>query len=310
MMGAHQPPPSEGLVLSIVIASVRPGPVILDCLAALEAQERTGVEVLVVDAGEDEILSRVRERFPWVRIVAVAGTPSLPMLRGHGLAASGAPLLAILDPWCIVNDGWIAQVVRTHAARPELVIGGGVNLVASEQSSLRAWATYLFDYWEFVAPFAEGFTTVLPGNNISYKRSALPDAATLREAGFWKAFTNTRLKEAGHRLWASSALTVSIRRRLPLGSFVRTRYHHGRSYAAMRVHGASGLQRLKWAAITPALPLLFFSRQLRGLAAKPRARGWFLACTPVMLAFHLSWSFGELCGYLLGAGASHNAIHS
>ncbi len=226
------------------------------------------------------------------------------------MAAASAPIIGVLDAWCLVNDGWIEQAMRIHRERPELVAGGGVELAETERGSLTAWATYLFDYWEFVPPFPSGYVDVLPGNNITYKRAALADNDTLRTLGFWKAFTNARLMESGQRLWASPGLALKLRRRLPLMRFFISRYHHGRSYAAMRVAGAPWLNRWTWAFVTPGLPILFLARQVRGLASKRGSRGWFVVCLPLLLAFHMSWAWGELCGYLGGAGRSHNAIRS
>lgn len=296
--------------LSVVIASLQPGPVILDCLSALETQRRSDVEVLIVDGSADDTIDRVRARFPWVRIIEAPTARSLPKLRGLGMAAASAPLVGVLDAWCLVNDGWIEEAICIHRERPELVVGGGVELAESERHSLSAWATYLFDYWEFVPPFPSGFVNVLPGNNITYKRAALANNDTLRAVGFWKAFANARLKEAGHQLWASQGLLVRLRRRLPLGGFLRSRYHHGRSYAAMRVEAAPRLHRWKWALIAPGLPLLFLARQVRGVVSKRGSRAWFVVCAPLLLAFHMSWAWGELCGYLWGAGRSHDAIRS
>ena len=296
--------------LSIVIGSIDPGPVILDCLAALEKQAGPEVEVLVVDSSSDGTAERVRARFPWARLIEAPAVPSLPKLRGLGMAAARAPVVGVLDGWCLVGDGWIAEAIRVHRERPELVVGGGVELAPSERRSFVAWATYLFDYWEFVPPFVNGRVGVLPGNNIVYKRTALASDDTLRTVGFWKAFTNAHLKESHHGFWSSSGLAVRIRRRLSLGRFLRSRYHHGRSYAAMRVEAASWWVRAQWALITPGLPVLFLARQIRGLAAKRGARAWFIACAPLLLAFHASWAWGELCGYLRGAGRSHDAIQS
>jgi hypothetical protein len=296
--------------LSIVIASVQPGPVLLDCLSALERQRRSDVEVLVVTGGADDIIERVRARFPWVGIIEAPTARSLPKLRGLGMAAATAPVVGVLDAWCLVNDGWIEDAIRIHRERPNLVAGGGVELAESERRSVSAWATYLFDYWEFVPPFPSGYVNVLPGNNITYKRDALADGDTLRTVGFWKAFTNARLKESGHHLWASRGLVVQLRRRLPLGRFLRSRYHHGRSYAGMRVDGASWRHRWKWALVAPGLPLLFLARQIRGLASKRGSRVWFVVCVPLLLGFHVSWAWGEFCGYLWGPGRSHDAIRS
>jgi hypothetical protein len=300
--------PGQTPDMSIIIASPDASGAILECLAALEPQRGPAVEILVADGSDAGAAERVRAKYPWARVVSAPGARSLPRLRGLGMAAATAPIVGVLDAWCIPGPDWIADAVRLHRERPELVIGGGVTLGAAEQQSWVAWATYLFDYWEFVPPFATGPAGVLPGNNITYKREALPDAATLQTRGFWKAFTNARLKASGHGLWSSAGLTVQLRRRLPLGRFFRSRYHHGRSYAAMRVESAGWGARMKWALVTPGLPLLFLSRQIRGLASKPGARGRFIVCAPLLLAFHASWAWGELSGYLLGAGRSHDAI--
>ncbi len=298
------------IALSVVIASLRPGPVILECLAALERQMRQGVEVIVVDGGADGTAEAIRERFPWVRLMEVEKGRSIPQLRGEGMAAATGGVVGILDAWCIPNDRWVEGAISAHGEYPELAVGGAVSLAESERTSFVAWATYLFDYWEFVEPFPDGHAGVLPGNDITFKRGALPDARTLRAHGFWKAFTNAELIAAGHRLRASRALAVQIKRRLPLLPFFRSRYHHGRSYAAMRIAGKPLQHRLKWASITPLLPLLFLWRQTRGLISKPGARAWFVITAPLQLAFHSSWAWGELCGYVSGPGRSHESIRS
>ena len=296
--------------LSLVIGSLDPGPVVFECLAALEAQRTGEVEILVVDASADDTADRVSLRFPGVRVIRASGLRSLPRLRGRGMAEASGAVIGVLDAWCVVNSGWVADALRVHTERPEPVAGGGVELAPAERRSVVAWATYLFDYWEFASPFATGPVSVLAGNNITYKRAVLDHPNALRSVGFWKAFTNARLKASGHGLWASPGLGVVIRRRLRLGRFLRSRYHHGRSYAAMRVEAAPWITHLKWALVTPALPLLFMARQLRGLVRKPVARGWFMLCAPLLLAFHVSWAFGELSGYLAGAGRSHDGIRS
>ena len=295
--------------ISIVIASADPGAVIHDCLTAL-APQRARAEVIVAEGSRDGTAAMLHDRFPWVRVIEFRAATSLPRLRGVGMAAAAAPVIGILDPWCIPAAGWVQSAVIAHEERSELVIGGPVKLDSSERRSYANWATYLFDYWEFVPPFPAGAVDVLSGNNITYKRSALPDAATLGAEGFWKAFTNARLRQAGHSLRAAEGLDVALKRAIPLGAFLRSRFHHGRSYAAMRVRGRAFTARLGFALLTPALPLLFLARQARGLMRKPVARVWFVLCAPALLAFHLSWACGELCGYVAGAGRSDDAIRS
>jgi hypothetical protein len=293
--------------LAIVIAAPEPAPVLSDCLAALEKQRHSSTEVVLAAASDAESEKR---RFPWLRIVHVPGARSLPVLRGAGIAATQAPLVAVLDPWCVVGNDWISAAVAVHGERSEAVAGGEVELAPSERRSLAAWATYLFDYWEYIPPIAAQRVAALPGNNIVYKRRALPSAAELRQTGFWKAFVNARLKANGEALWLTPRLRVQMRRRLPIAAFVRSRYHHGRSFAAMRVSESSWITRLGWAVAAPGLPVLLFVRQLRGVMPKPGARAWLVPCAPLLLAFDVSWAFGEFCGYLFGPGRSHDVIRS
>src|SRR5262249_59597571 len=103
-----------------------------------------------------------RGRFPGGRPSGAPAVPSLPKLRGLGMAAARAPVVGVLDGWCLVGDGWIAEAIRVHRERPELVVGGGVESAPSERRSFVAWATYLFDHWECVRPFLNGRCGGLP----------------------------------------------------------------------------------------------------------------------------------------------------
>ncbi len=295
--------------LSIVIGAVRPGLIIRECLAALDRQRHAGVEVIVVAGDHDGTAALVREEFPWVGVIE-SDHASLPQLRGIGIAESRAPLVGILDAWCIVSDQWIQNAVRAHNTHSEPAIGGGVNLSAADQRRWRVWVTYLYDYWEYVPPFATGHVNALPGNSIVYKRHAFPDAVELRTRGFWKAFANKALTHQGERLVSSAGLTVTLRRSLPLGRFFLSRFDHGRAYSSMRVEQDPFVKRLAWAVGTPLLPVVFLARQLRGLFNKPRARWWFIACLPALLVLHVSWACGETIGYLFGAGSSQDRMHS
>lgn len=296
--------------LSVVIASIDPDPVLFECLSALSMQRSDDIEILIVDASSGDTASQVRSQFPWTRVIDAGTQRSLPKLRGVGIAEARSDVVGIIDPWCLVSSTWVAEAIRIHEEILEPAAGGSVELAEPERESISAWATYLFDYWEFVPPLQPGITPVLAGNNIVYKRAMLPDDNELRSVGFWKAFTNSRLELSGLGLWSSERLSVQIRRRIPLTSFFRSRYHHGRSYAAMRVETSPWTVRLKWAMITPALPILFMSRQVRGLADKPQAHKWLIVCAPLLLAFNASWALGELVGYVAGPGRSHDAIRS
>lgn len=297
-------------VLSVIIGSIAPGPVIHDCLAAIVDQWRDDMEVIVVDGSGDGTAGNIRNSFPQVRVIETPGPSSLPLLRGIGIAASTAPLVGILDAWCIVGAQWVGEAIQQHATHGAVAIGGGVDLAPTERSQWQAWVTYLYDYWEYVAPLPDGRTKALAGNNIVYKRSVFADKGALVAKGFWKAFVNADLGRQGEILRSATGLNVILRRKMPISRFLRSRYHHGRSYAGMRVEHVPWWRRMVWAVGTPALPVLFTVRQCRGLWRKRTARWWFVACLPVLAVLHMSWALGEFAGYVVGAGDSHLRIRS
>lgn len=295
--------------VSVVIAVTRADPVLADCLAALEASAGAiPIEILLADGSPEGVPTSAYPDAERVTLVRAEGRRSLPFLRGAAMARATARLIAVIDPYCLVSREWIPNVVRLHHERPEPVVGGPVELDATHFPTLASWTGYLFEYWEFAPPVSEGPTPVLSGNNLVYKREVLGTTRTLEREGFWKAFVNARLQAAGARFWMSPALAVRLRKAVPLGRFLASRFHHGRSYAAMRVSGDARWLRMVRAVTAPALPFLFLLRQAQHLWRRPQVRRRFLATLPVMAVAQTIWALGELVGYALGPGKSHERL--
>ncbi|MFQ5875791.1 MAG: hypothetical protein ACE5JL_18600, partial [Dehalococcoidia bacterium] len=212
--------------------------------------------------------------------------------------------IAILDPYCIVDTGWLKELLQVHAERPEQVIGGAVELESPDAQNLVSWATYFCEYNAFMLPLKEGEVAELTGNNIAYKRAALGDVQALERTGFWKTFVNWRLRAEGHRLWADPSLLVRLRQPVSFTEFFRSRYHHGRCFSAMRFAEAPRITRWLRALTVPLLPYLALWRQTRSLWPKGRHRTRFVMTLPLLFLFHSSWAWGELWGYLRGSGRS------
>ena len=177
--------------LSVVIASHNASGVIATCLQALEAQAADfPLEVIVADCSTDATPTIILEQFPSVRLLSFAGPLSVARLRGHGIAAAQGQVVAILDPFSVAASDWASQVLAAHARHQNRVIGGSVDLFRAESASYTTWATYLNEYALFMPPVIEGATWLLPGSNVSYKRSALFDADRARYPLFWKTFMN------------------------------------------------------------------------------------------------------------------------
>jgi hypothetical protein len=295
----------EGPLLSVVIAAHNAATVIEDCLLALQAAAAgRNVEIIVADSSTDGTVTAIRERFPGVTVQHFAKPMAIPHLRGAGIAVTRGEIVALLDPYCIVGERWVSEIVRAHAQRPEPAIGGAVALDDEGQPGLVRWATYFAEYAGFVPPLQEGPGAELAGSNIAYKRRALGPSAAWPHTGFWKTFVNRQLQADGHTLWSDPGLLVTLRKPIPFAEFLRSRYHHGRCFAAMRVAG--GRRSTRWLRAVTAflLPVVALWRQTCSIWPKARYRAKFVMSMPLLFLFHANWAWGELWGYLQGPGRS------
>lgn len=289
--------------LSVVIASHNASGVIATCLQALEAQAADfPLEVIVADCSTDATPTIIRGQFPSVRLLSFAGPLSVARLRGHGIAAAQGRVVAILDPFSVAASDWASQVLAAHARHQNRVIGGSVDLFRAESASYSTWATYLNEYALFMPPVIEGATWLLPGSNVSYKRSALFDADRARYPLFWKTFVNWEQEAEGSPLWLEPAVRVALNKPVGFQDFLRTRYVHGRCFAGMRVRGVSWPVKVARAVSAILLPLLLVWRWTAGFWPKRRHRGRFVATLPAQFLLFLVWSVGEAWGYLRGTG--------
>lgn len=300
-------------LVSVVIAAHNAERVIAGCLDALLPQalpgEDAGLECIVVDCSNDRTPAIVAEQFPCVRLVHFSRRTNLAAMRGRGIALARGQIIAILDPYSLVDERWLAELVAAHARRPNWIIGGTVDLAHAERQGLAGWAIYINEYGMFMPPVPEGPATILPGSNISYKRAALFDGARPRFDLFWKTFVNWEVEQAHSQLWLAPTVRVQLHKPIPLGDFLATRFDHGRCFAAMRMQGGSRGQRAARALSAPLLPFLLLWRWGRSYWAKRRRRRQFLLTLPLQLLLFGNWALGEFAGYVWGAGESCERLY-
>lgn len=288
--------------VSVIIAAHNTINVIGACLAALIKQiPGHSVEVIVAEQSSDGTDELIRTRFPEVRLLHFAEPLTVPQLRGRAIALAQGQIIAIIDPFSVVAQNWLSELLRVHAEQANLIIGGAVELYDADNQGVANWATYINEYGGFMLPLTAGVVNILPGSNISYKREAIVNIPELESAGFWKAFVNWDLEAEQHQLWLAPSLVVYLLKPIPFTDFLRTRYHHGRCYAGMRVAEASTSGRWFRAFTTPLLPILFMWRLARLYWPKQRHRAVLLKSIPLQVLLFSSWAYGELWGYLRGS---------
>jgi hypothetical protein len=296
---------STAPALSVVIAAHNARGVIEPCLHALHDQPGSeSVEVIVADGSDDGTADLVAERFPRVRLLRLDPAFNVPELRGRAIAQARAPVIAVLDPFSIAAPDWIAQTLDAHRRMPNAVIGGAVEMHDAAHAGFAAWTLYFNEYGMFMPPLVQGPATIVPGSNVSYKRAALFDGAQPRYPVFWKTFANWDAESAGSALWLQPAVQVALNKPIPLGDYLRTRFDHGRCFAAMRVEQSGWLVRTLRAMSVPVVPLVLCARWSRVILRKPRHRALYLATLPMQLVLFGVWSAGEGVGYLFGRGLS------
>jgi hypothetical protein len=305
MLDAGSPAVAErvetgGPELSVVVASVNGWDVLEPTLRALDAQpERDRMEVIVVEARGGAVRQRLRAWRPAVVLIESQRQP-IPQLRYRGVCRSRGRVVAILEDHGAVAPNWAATVLEAHRG-PWGAVGGAVE---NGKNGLVNWAVYFCEYTPYMNPVAEGETHDLPGNNIAYKRPHLLRHAGALEQGRWESWINDRLRADGVPIASTRAMVVHHIKPFRLGYFLVQRFHFARSYAGMRRGDQSPVQRLIYGFGSLALPAVLTARVVRTVVQKRRYWGRFALAAPLVVLFLSVGAWGEMIGYLFGAGGS------
>jgi len=301
-------------VLSVVVAIVsdttgRPDVSHLDpCLEALTGQSAAApMEIIVPYHPSVDGIGRMREKYPQVRFVEAARLSTYTgqggsrehhdELRARGLAEAKGRIVALIEDHGIVAPGWSAAVVEAHS-RGFAAIGGAIENGIDRPLN---WAVYFCDFLRYQNPLAEGESAIASDANVTYKRAALESIRPVWKEIFHESAVNQALWARGEKV-ALAPRIVLYQHRLGLGlsAALKERYVWGRSYAATRARLAGLGKRAFWAAFSPALPVLMMARMTLMAFRKRRTFGAYLKALPLTTALIVSWSCGELTGYLTG----------
>jgi glycosyltransferase involved in cell wall biosynthesis len=282
--------------LSVVIGSHNARSSVRECLSALESQ-RAGhdVEIIVIDNSTDGTADIIRREFPSLNLVKAPPSALIPELWGIGVRQSAGAIIATTTSHFVPRPDWIEQILLAHEL-PHAGIGGAIE--NDDSAGLVDWAVYFCRYSSYMLPFVEKSAPEIAADNASYKRSALERRQWAMQDGFWEVMIHAEFKKQGLSLSMNPAIVMSHRRSFGFPDFVRQRFRHGQQFGAARAASMSGRRRLVYIIMSPLIPLIFLSRIARQVLTKRRRVGKFLLALPVLALFLLSWSAGELSGYL------------
>lgn len=292
--------------LSVVVASLNDGAVLMRCVKALVAQaDAAKVEILVVRDVErsDGFDKAVAEsRFPDVRWIEGPPGCTVPRLRSLGIAASRGEVVALLEDDCLVQEGWCEVATSVTTQGQYVAVGGAVE--PGPYTRTLDWGVYFCEYARFMLPVPSVRSPPLPGNNMAFKRSALARLPADAREGFQEVFVQAEWRRAGLATSATDALVVQNVNSWQLGQVTSIPFHHGRAFAARRFRGKGTLMRVAIGLRTLGLPALKIFRLFGETISRGRLVGRVVLALPWVVIFTTSWSIGEAMGCVFGEGTS------
>jgi len=286
--------------LSVIIAAHNSKRELLSCLSALKEQQSINklskYEIIVVGYLSDETKKCIEQKYPLVKTLQTSSHLPVPTLRCLGIKASKGDIMALLEDHCIPADNWVQSILTNHQIG-HLVVGGAVENNCTKR--IADWAVYFFEYSAFMNPVSEGTTTALPGNNVSYNRSAMKYFDDLLEQNLWESFWHKRLMKNEVLLYAAPDIIVYHNRHFRIMRFWYLSYIHGCNHAVANMR-RSNLKKLLWVISAVFIPAILTFRIGRRILRKKRYLKEFIKASPIILWFHIGWTAGEFMGTLTG----------
>ena len=231
-------------LISVIIAARNAQGTIRACLDAVLKLDYPAFEVIVADDGStDGTLEILRAYGAHVRVVALqhAG-PS--RARNEAAALAKGEFLAFTDSDCIVDAGWLNELLRCFGD-VSVVAAGGLQKSPADETVFGRRVQRFFAETGFVADYARQRPGIYravhnPSCNSIYRAEAFRSAG-----GFWTGIwpgedveLDHRLGRAGGRIMCNAAAVVCHYRQSTMSGFCRMMRRYGWAQAVLlRRHG-------------------------------------------------------------------------
>jgi hypothetical protein len=276
--------------VSVVIGASASEQSLEACLTALESQldDAEVIVVAAIPAGH-----ALRDRFSWAQFHA---RPELlvPELWRDGIELARGTIVALTISQMVPASDWVGSIISEHEQHD--AVGGAID--PGSDLRLVDWAEYFCRYAGDMPPFRPTDRDDLPGDNASYKRTLLLEAAEALRTGFWEPVIHPALRRRGVALWHTPELLVRQGRSSGFEAFARQRLVHGRRYGHQRGAGFSRVRNGLGFLASPLVPFLMTGRLARHVFVKRRHRARLVASLPLVFALNSVWAYAEARGHL------------
>ena len=107
-----------------VVVNYNAGDALADCVASVLAQDPVPELVVVDNSSTDGSVEALGRSCPGVRVLRSGGNLGYARAANLGIAATGAPVVAVLNPDTVLTAGAGAALAARFAAEPDLGAAG------------------------------------------------------------------------------------------------------------------------------------------------------------------------------------------
>jgi GT2 family glycosyltransferase len=287
--------------LSVIIASFNAQGTITACLQSLATQRtEEKFEVIVVDSSTDATPVLVRCKFPNVTLCTFSDRKFCGDARNAGISIAKGDIIAFIDADCVADRGWVDEILKAHQSS-HLAIGGAI--ANREPSSIVGWGAYFCEFSQWMPNIRPTWLADVAGANMSYKRKIFEELGPFIEGSYCSDTDfHWRLSQIGHRIRFVPSILVFHHYIDGFPGFIRHEYHHGQSFARVRVEGKqfSRLKRFIYVMLAFLIPAKRFLEIVRRSFGNRTYVPEFVKVSPLVLLGLVSWAVGEWVGYIRG----------
>ena len=118
------PPPDASDAWAAVVVNYNAGPALVACVGSVLSQDPPPELVVVDNASTDGSIEALREAYPGVRVVRSGGNLGYARAANLGIAATDAPVVAVLNPDTVLGPGVARALVARFATDSKLGAAG------------------------------------------------------------------------------------------------------------------------------------------------------------------------------------------
>lgn len=262
------------------------------------------LELILVGPDERTLRAPLEEMadFGAVQLIGLGEVRSIAHANAAGVRAARGRLVVFTEDHCFPEPDWAAALVAAHEQDYAVV---GPVMRNGNPDTLVSWCDFLIGYGPWMEPMDACTPEFLPGHNSCYRREVLLELGGRMEPLLEsETVLHYELSANGARLRVEPAAQARHINYSKLDVWIPVQVLCGRLFGGSRAMGWTWKRKLFYAAASPLIPLVRLWRCAREMHRPGRSRMLFWRMLPLLMFGLVLDGFGQMLGYLFGAGDS------